>query len=120
MPMLASSLAAGLGVVARKLGLTCLALIFLASIAVVAPPAATAYCGQYYPCYELEIEALSPPIGTSFEEGQEGPWVMIAAHGLNFVHVNVSTSPQAGSDGHTLSDLYRADSFYFFESGTDE
>lgn len=94
--------------------------LFVASIAV-APSAASAYCGQA-PCEELQIEALSPPIGSSFVEGQEGPWVMIAPHGREFVHVNVDTSPQTGSDGHTLSDLYRAELGYFSfsESGTDE
>jgi hypothetical protein len=95
--------------------------LFVVSIAV-APPAASAYCGQGAPCEELKIEALSPPIGSSFEEGQEGPWAMIAPHGLELVQVNVNTSPQTGSDGHTLSDLYREPlgSFWFFESGTDE
>ena len=95
--------------------------LFVASIAV-APPVASAHCGQSYPCYELEIEALNPPIGTSFGEGQEGPWAMSAAHGLQFVWVYVNTSPETGSDGHTLSDLYRADFnfFTFSESGTDE
>jgi hypothetical protein len=96
--------------------------LFVASIAV-APPAASAHCGQFNPCVELEIQALSPPIGSSFEEGNLGPWVMIAPHGLGVVTVNVNTSPATGSDGRTLSDLYRAEypsSFYFFESSTDE
>jgi hypothetical protein len=89
------------------------------------PATATAYhCGGNpytgYSCKELEIEALSPPIGSSFEEGQEGPWVMIAAHGLLYPQVYVAYSPETGSDGHTLSDLYSADWFLFFESSTDE
>ena len=104
--------------------LAIIAALPVASIAV-APPAASAYyCGDPNPlgepCKELKIEALSPPIGSSFEEGQEEPWVMIAAHGLQFVHVYVAFSPQTGSDGHTLSDLDRAGEFFFFESTTDE
>jgi hypothetical protein len=93
----------------------------VASIAVV-PPAATAYCGQHFACSALEIKALSPPIGSSFEEGQEGPWAMVAPHGLEFVQVNLNTSPETGSDGHTLSDLHRAafGFFPFFESSTNE
>lgn len=98
--------------------------LFVAGIAV-APPAASAYyCGDPNPlgepCKELQIEALSPPIGSSFEEGQGGPWVMIAAHGLRFVHIYVAFSPQTGSDGHALSDLDRAGEFFFNESTTDE
>ena len=82
-------------------------------------PARATYCN---PCVNFSFSNLSPPIGTSFVYGEPHPeWTMNAPTG-RFPFVRVSTSPETGTDGHTLSGLHEigeAD-FYFSEGGTNQ
>jgi hypothetical protein len=92
-------------------------------IAMAAAPPASAHCGLYDPCQSLAFSNLTPPVDTDFVAGEPHPdWTMNAAPGLTGVEGRVSTSPETGPDGHTLSDLHevRGAEFYFFESTTDE
>jgi hypothetical protein len=80
-------------------------------------PARATYCN---PCVNFSFSNLSPPVGTSFVYGEPHPeWTMNAPTGL-FPFVRVSTSPETGTDGHTLSGLYEVPGadFYLSESGT--
>jgi len=86
----------------------------------VVSPAAGAKCAS---CEHLPLEFtnLSPPIGTTFTEGaSEVPCSMNAAHGLAFVTVYIASNRAVGSDGRTLSDINRVDSFSLLESSTHE
>lgn len=75
-------------------------------LALLAPSAlALGVIEEYAP---LEYSYLSPPVGTNFvKEEPTSTWVMVAAHGLGAVSVNIATSPLTGTDEHTLSDLDR-------------
>jgi hypothetical protein len=78
-------------------------------------PARATFCN---PCVNFSFSNLSPPIGTSFVYGEPHPeWTMNASTVL-FPFVRVSTSPETGTDGHTLSGLHEipgAD-FYLIET----
>jgi hypothetical protein len=92
--------------VRRHLWLPVLATIVFVILALLAP-AALAYgvIEEYAP---LEYSYLSPAVGTNFVKGEEPTtWVMVAAHGLGPVTVNIASSPLTGTDEHTLSDLDR-------------
>ena len=93
------------------------------AVAMAAATPAGAHCGQNDPCQSLAFSNLTPPVDTDFVAGEPNPeWMMNAAPGLIGVEGRVSTSPETGPDGHTLSDLHevRGERFYFLESTTNE
>jgi hypothetical protein len=102
-----------------------LAVLFATVLAIAAGSSLTTstatatYCER---CENFTFSSLNPPIGTSFVEGEPHPlWTMNADPGFSFVVVRVSTSPETGTDGHTLSDLQEVHvgaPFYFNESET--
>jgi hypothetical protein len=114
-----------LGVLRRLLAvLVASALAVAAGTSITTSTATAAYCDQQggFVCENLAFSNLSPPVGTSFQEGHTaGGWMMNAAHGLEFVHVRLATSPDTGTDGHTLSDLFETCcGFSFSENGTND
>jgi len=81
--------------------------------------ASAAQACEYQP---LEWSELYPPVGTNFTEGESEsqPWGMVAQPGLGYTTVHIASGPLLGSDGRTLSDLDRVDSFTLYESHTNE
>jgi hypothetical protein len=94
-------------------------LVLIVVVAVIAAPGASAEPAgcEYQP---LVWSELNPPVGTNFTEteSQNTIWAMVAQPGWRYTTVYVASGPLLGSDGRTLSDLDRVDSFVLAESQT--
>jgi hypothetical protein len=82
-------------------------------------------CGSITPALGAETlgySSLTPANGASFPASPSRyglPWMMTGARPQMSLSVRVSTTPDLGSDGATLSDLHQVDYFAMAESSTD-